>query len=388
LTPVTIIGAGLGGLVLARVLHGHGILATVYEADASPEARTQGGQVDIHPHNGQRALEAAGLLDAFRTIIHTGAEASRVLDRDGAILLDKPDDGTGQRPEVLRGDLRRMLLASLPTETVQWGKKLSSIEALGGGAHKLSFADGTQVTTRLLVGADGAWSRVRPLLSDAAPTYVGITFVETYLHDADARHAATARAVGRGGMYALMPGRGITTHREAGNVIHSYVQLRCSADWAAGIDFSDAETAKTQVAAEFAGWAPELTALITASDTPPVPRLIHTLPDNHRWDRIPGVTLLGDAAHLMAPNGEGANLAMLDGAELGQAIAVHLDDPEAALAQYEHAMFARSAAEAAETHVILDLCLGDRAPSGLIELFTGSSEASAPGGGHAQPRGS
>ncbi|MCO5971134.1 hypothetical protein [Actinoallomurus soli] len=60
------------------------------------------------------------------------------------------------------------------------------------------------------------------------------------------------------------------------------------------------------VAKEFDGRAPELTALITDSDTPPALRPIFTLPAGHRWDRVPGVTLLGDAAHLRAPNGRGA----------------------------------------------------------------------------------
>ena len=317
-TPVTIIGAGLGGLTLARVLHVHGIPATIYEAEPSAEARTQGGQLDIHEHNGQLALEAAGLTDEFRAIIHEGGEASRVLDQHGAVLLDEPDDGTGGRPEVLRGDLRRILLDSLPDETIQWGRKVTGVRPLGDGRHELTFADGSTVTTGLLVGADGAWSKIRPLLSDAKPEYVGTTFIETYLYDADERHPATAEAVGGGAMFALTPGKGIVAHREAGGVLHTYVELNRPAEWIAGIDFTDAAAATARVAAEFDGWAPELTALITDGETAPIPRMIHALPDGHRWDRVPGVTLLGDAAHLMPPSGEGANLAMFDGAELGE----------------------------------------------------------------------
>jgi 2-polyprenyl-6-methoxyphenol hydroxylase-like FAD-dependent oxidoreductase len=379
-TPVTIIGAGLGGLTLARVLHVHGIPATIYEADASEQARTQGGQLDIHENNGQVALEAAGLTGQFRAIIHEGGEATRMLDQHGTVLLDQPDDGTAGRPEVLRGDLRRILIGSLPAETIQWGKKLTGASALGGGRHELTFADGTTVTTGLLVGADGAWSKVRPLLSDAAPEYTGTTFIETYLHDADERHPVAAEAVGGGAMYALTPGKGIVAHREAGDILHTYVELNRTAEWVAGIDFTDATAAAARVAAEFGGWAPELTALITDGETAPVPRMIYTLPDEHRWDRVPGVTLLGDAAHLMPPSGEGANLAMFDGSELGTALAAHPDDIEAALTACEQAMFARSAAEAADAHEILDLCLGDRAPFGLIEFLTGVPEQ-----GHDQP---
>ena len=371
-TPVTIVGAGLGGLALARILHIHGVPATIYEADPSAEARPQGGQLDIHANNGQVALAAAGLTDAFRAVVHAGGAASRVLDRHGTVLLDEPDDGTNGRPEVLRGDLRRILLDSLPPGTVRWGKKLSGVAALGDGRHGLAFADGSRVTAGLLVGADGAWSKVRPLLSDATPEYVGTSCVETYLHGADERHPVAAAAVGGGALYAFAPGQGIVAHREADGVLHTYVELNRPAAWIAGIDFTDAAAATARIAAEFDGWAPALTALITDGDTAPVPRIFHALPERHRWDRVPGVTLLGDAAHLMPPSGEGANLAMFDAAELGTAIAAHPGDVEAALAAYESALFPRSAAEAAQARLVLALCLDHRAPFGLVEFLTGA----------------
>lgn len=386
MTTVTIVGAGLGGLTLARVLHVHGIPATIYEAEPSTEVRMQGGLLDIHEHNGQLALKAAGLFDQFLKLIHEGGEATRVLDQHGQVLFDMPDDGNGGRPEVLRGDLRQILLDSLPAETIQWGKKLTRVAALGDNRHELTFADGSTALTALLVGADGAWSRVRPLLSDVKPEYVGTSFIETYLHDADERHPSAAEAVGGGGMFALAPGKGIVAHREPGSVLHSYVELKRPAEWFAAIDFSDTAAATARVAAEFDGWAPALTELITDGDTRPILRMIHALPDRHRWDRVPGVTLLGDAAHLMSPSGEGANLAMFDGAELGKAIAAHAVDVDAALTAYEEAMFPRSESEAVDAHLILELCLGDQAPFGLVDFFTsalarkqeGAAQPSAP----------
>ncbi|MGW2424305.1 FAD-dependent oxidoreductase [Streptomyces sp. NPDC001709] len=369
-THVTIIGAGLGGLTLARVLHVHGIPATVYEAEPSPGARSQGGMLDIHDYNGQLALEAADLMEEFRSLILEGRQAMRVLDTDGTVLFDKADDGTGGRPEVQRGELRQILLDSLPAGAVQWGHKASGTRTLGDGRHEVTFADGSTVVTSLLVGADGAWSRVRPLLSDAVPEYVGKSVVETYLFDADTRHPATAKAVGGGSMIAPTPGREIFAHRERGDTLHAYVGLSEPQDWFAAIDFTDATTATARIAAEFGGWAPELTALITDSDTTPVLRPLYALPTGHRWDRVPGVTLLGDAAHLAAPNGEGANLAMLDGAELGKSLAAHPDDIEAALTEYEQAMFPRSTEAAFEGAEIHGTDSDNNTAQALITAFT------------------
>ncbi|MEX3106079.1 MULTISPECIES: NAD(P)/FAD-dependent oxidoreductase [unclassified Streptomyces] len=366
-TPVTIIGAGLGGLTLARVLHLHGIPAVVFEAEPSPSARTQGGMLDLHEDNGQLALQAAELTDAFRAIVLDGREAMRVLDPDGTVRFEQADDGTGGRPEAMRGELRQMLIDSLPAGTVRWGHKAADVRALGEGRHEVTFADGSTTVTDLLVGADGAWSRVRPLLSGAVPSYAGTSFVETYLFDAETRHPVAAKTVGGGMMIAPSPGREIFAHRESGDTLHMYVALSRPLDWFAGIDFTDAATATARIAAEFDGWAPELTALITDTDTPPVLRPHHALPDGHRWDRVPGVTLLGDAAHLAAPNGEGANLAMLDGAELAQALAAHPGDTETALTAYEEAMFRRVAETPAfDGAEILGIGSEDNTAQGLI----------------------
>ncbi|CAM5652145.1 FAD-binding domain-containing protein OS=Streptomyces viridochromogenes OX=1938 GN=ADK34_35405 PE=4 SV=1 [Streptomyces viridochromogenes] len=102
-------------------------------------------------------------------------------------------------------------------------------------------------------------------------------------------------------------------------------------------------------------------------------RPLYALPTGHRWDRTAGVTLLGDAAHLAAPNGEGANLAMLDGAELGRALAAHPEDVERALATYEEAMFAR-AAETEEEDFMPGIDSPDNTAHRLVALFQQAQE--------------
>jgi 2-polyprenyl-6-methoxyphenol hydroxylase-like FAD-dependent oxidoreductase len=382
--PIAIIGGGLGGLTAAAVLHKRGIQATVLELEPSSQSRTQGGMLDIHEDTGQRALKAAGLHDEFLTLVHSGGESMRIMDRSGTVLYADEDEGQLLRPEIDRGDLRGLLLGALPEDAIRWGSKVETVSLIADrrGAHLITLADGSVYTTDLLIGADGAWSRVRKLVSAALPQYSGISFIEADLHDADTRHPEQAAAMGAGMLFALGGDTGILGHRETDGTLHFYLGHRADEGWTDTIDFAETATAKRAVLELLRGWAAPLRGIVEDADGPLIPRRIHALPVGHRWEHVPGVTLLGDAAHLMSPfAGAGANLALYDGSELATAIADHPGDVEGALAVYEAELFERSREAAEESARSLEVIFSPDAPQSLVEMFAqfGDDEPGAGG---------
>ena len=171
---IAIIGGGPSGLVLGRLLEVNGITDyVVFERDESstPGPNQQGGTLDIHVSSGQLALKRAGLFEDFKALARWDAACFRLLDSAGETIANF--SGIGDRPEIDRLQLRHLLLDSIPSEKIRWGHCVRSVEKfsgdnndIGGNGCVIHFMNGTSVSGfRLVVGADGTWSKVRSLVS-------------------------------------------------------------------------------------------------------------------------------------------------------------------------------------------------------------------------------
>ncbi|WAP53810.1 FAD-dependent oxidoreductase [Streptomyces sp. S465] len=331
--------------------------------------RQRAGRWRTDAGTGQRALREAGLIDQFHAIARRAGQDMRLLEPDGTLLLqeDTPDDAPLDRPEVDRADLRNLLLDSLPEHAVRWGHVFASAD--DGLLH---FADGSSATYDLLVGADGANSRVRALLTDARPTHTGQNIVELGIPDIDRTHPDLAAMVGRGNYWVLGDGQSLAAQRNGdGRVRIGLSFYRTAEDWFAtsGIPFGDPAAARMRLIELFTGCDARFTALIAACDDTVSPRSITTLPVGLTWPSRPGVTLLGDAAHLMPPVGQGANMALLDGALLGLALAAHPDDFPTAVKEYEREMFERTSAAGRQSARVQETLMSPDAAQKILAFF-------------------
>jgi 2-polyprenyl-6-methoxyphenol hydroxylase-like FAD-dependent oxidoreductase len=350
---IAIVGGGPGGLTLARLLQLKGADVKVYERDVNKAVRVQGGALDLHTESGLAALAKAGLMSAFVAHYRPGAEKIRVVDHQGKIYVDQhTKESTAQfgdkdhRPEIDRGPLRDILLDSLQPGTVVWDSHIVSIEPRGE-TWKLVFQNGNSVTADLVIGADGANSKIRPFVTDVQPFWTGITMLEGSIHDAEQTAPVIHQLLKGGKIFAFGNEKTLIVSSKGDGSFGFATGCKTDEYWFrdSGIDLTNNKAVLAWFKKAFSDWAPVWHELFASEKTIFIPRPQYCMPLDQKWEAASNITLIGDAAHWMPPYaGEGVNMAMLDALELSEALTEGaFADTRAAIACYEKRMFKRFA---------------------------------------------
>lgn len=393
-TQITIVGAGIGGLMLARLLQQASIDVVVYERERAITSRSQGGCLDMHDDGGQLALRKAGLWEQFRTTCSFEPDLMMLRAKDGSLAFSEdqvqPSAATApnNRPEIGRRELRQIMIDSLLPGTIKWGHMLKAAERAPEGeegyACSLTFerdeSDGTKETVivrpQFVVGADGTWSRIRPLLTAVKPEYSGVSFVEMEIVNVEKAHPTVAGFVRGGHMMGLGDSKAIITQHNAGDIVKVYAAYRAPETWLGEQDITtsgDPEAVRGRILKTFDGWSEQLLEIIRAVEPNFVVRPLMTLDPDLTWATTRGITLLGDAAHVMTPfAGEGANQALLDAVDLGEVLVSVLKGRkgallERAIAGYECKMQGRARKASIESMYNMDLFIAEDVPKRAVE---------------------
>jgi 2-polyprenyl-6-methoxyphenol hydroxylase-like FAD-dependent oxidoreductase len=377
---IAIVGGGPGGLTLARLLQQKGADVKVYERDVTKVLRVQGATLDLHYDSGQKAIEAAGLLDVFKKTYRPGNDAWRVLDETGNILFDEHARAATKatfgdptfRPEIDRSDLRDILLNSLQPDTVVWDSHFVNMAPVGS-QWKIEFKNGTTALADLVIGADGGNSKIRPFVTPIKPTYTGIIILQGNVDDGKTV-APTIHTLLKGGKISVYAeGKHLHISAKGDGSIDFYISSKMHEHWAkeSGIDFSDKVQLVAWFRKEFAGWDKIWFELFENFHLPLLLRPQHTIPADQQWEPQTNITLIGDAAHIMPPTGGGVNLAMLDALELSECLTSgEYTDMQSAIAAYEIAMQQRAAGEVEISKEMIVWMHADGAANTLMAMLT------------------
>ena len=375
---IAIIGAGPAGLTLARLLHVSNakIYPSVYELDASPTSRPdQGGTLDLHDDTGLAALRKCGLWDAFQKHARYEGEEKIMADKNATKLVHIKGGNT--RPEIDRQKLKFMLLESLPEECVKWGRKLKKVSEDGRLEFEVEGREEVEGPFDLVVGADGAWSKVRAKLTAVKPAYSGISGYEMEIREPAKTCPHVDKMVGMGAYGGTSDRKFLNAQRMGDGSLKVRSWFACPEGEAKeALKQHGKKGTLEQILKRYDGWAPEMTEFFKQADLESLREwTLYELPVGSKWEHKNGFTLIGDAASLATPfSGEGVNKAMKDSLELAELIEKSLGSQgsltlDEAVLRYEQLMFPRAEKLQRLTIANKQNGFGPDAPIGLITDF-------------------